>query len=252
MRLLNLLALGFFLLWAQEETTPSESKPSSPSKSIRLRTNFYAEVGYNRLNGLPGDLATTTKGLGSIKINLQPLYLLHIKKTFYVGAGVGWAIREVRFEKNVLLHKDSTGFLSYTIDTASAVSGFSAKSKFQLHYARIPLEIGILRKDFQLAVNGYVDFLIAVRQKRKLTDGEQTIKEIRGSNKNFGTDALQYGIGARLGYKGIGLFVNYNLSTLWRSNKGPDNVQAFQAGLYFYSPLYKKAQKSVKGSSYNS
>jgi len=253
--------LTFLLLgWAQEtpeskeapETTRKTPPSSAPRRKVRWKSNFYSELGYNRFLGLPADLATTIEGLGSIKFNLQGMEMLRIGKAFYIASGAGVAIRELRFEKNVILYKDTTDFLTYTFDTLPSVQGYSTKSKFQLSYLRVPLEIGILYKGFQLAAYGYGELLLWIFQKRKYTDGDEKNKFVLARNKNFGTEPLQYGIGGRIGYRGIGVFANYNLSPLWHGSKGPDNVRPFQFGIYFFNSLYKKMKSSTKPSGYSS
>jgi hypothetical protein len=226
--------------WSQE--TPQDTPPS-PTRKIHWKSNFYLEAGYNHFLGMPADLATTPYGLGSIKLNFQPMRMLRVGKLFYVGSGLGLVIREVRFEKNAILYRDTTGFLTYTFDTLVTTQGYSAKSKFQLGYLRLPLEVGILYKGFQLAAYGYGEILMWARQKRKYSTGSETIKQIQSGNENFGTEAFQYGVGARLGYRGIGVFANYNLSSLWNSSKGPDNVHPLQAGIYFYNSLRPKRSR---------
>jgi hypothetical protein len=236
-------------VWGQE--TPQDTSPS-PSRKVRWKSNTYWEVGYNRFLGMPADLATTIRGLGSVKFNLQFMEMLRIGKLFYVGSGLGLVIREVRFEKNAVLYRDTTGFLTYTFDTLVTTQGYSAKSKFQLGYLRLPLEVGILYKRFHLAAYGYSELLIWARQKRKYSTSGESIKQIQSGNKNFGTEAFQYGVGARLGYRGIGVFANYNLSSLWNSSKGPDNVHPLQAGIYFYDSLGPKRPRRRLFYFYNS
>ncbi len=253
---LALLGLG----WAQETPDSQEAPevaeetppPSAPRRKVRWKSNAYLELGYNQFRGLPADLSTTIEGLGSIKFNLQGMEMLRIGKAFYMASGSGIAIREVRFEKNAVLYRDTTGFLTYTFDTLPAALGYSTKSKFQLAYLRVPLEIGILYKGLQLAAYGYGDLLLWIFQKRKYTDGDEKNKFILARNRNFGTEPLQYGIGGRVGYRGIGVFANYNLSPLWRSTEGPDNVHPFQVGVYFFNSLYKKAKSPAKRSGYSS
>ena len=254
MRYLWMLAGLLVMGWPQDTSEGAEEAPSSaptPSRRIRWKSNSYLEVGYNRFMGLPADLATSVQGLGSIKLNFQPMEMLRIGK-FYVGSGLGIAIREVRFEKNAVLYRDTTGFLTYTFDTLVTIQGYSAKSKFQLGYLRIPLELGILHKGFQLAVFGYGDLLVWVRQKRKYSTSDESIKQIQAGNKNFGTESLQYGVGGRVGYDWISAFFNFNLSPLWRSTKGPDNVRAIQVGIYIYRSFYKRSRSSIRWRGYSS
>jgi hypothetical protein len=275
---IGLVSLG--LAWAQEtpqdtvgwwgQETPQDtlgwrggqeapSPAPTPLRRIRWKISFYQaylEVGYNHFMGLPADLATSVQGLGSVKFNFQFMKVVRIGNSYYgngreivprwayleVGVGPGIVTREVRFEKNAVLYRDTTGFLTYTFDTLITIQGYSAKSKFQLGYLRIPLELGTLYKGFDLAVFGYVDILAWVRQKRKYSTNDESIKQIRAGNKNFGTQRLQYGVGGRVGIDWIGAFFNFNLSPLWRSTKGPDNVRPIQVGIYIYRDFYKKSQ----------
>lgn len=248
----HLLWMGLGLLvfsWAQD--TPEDVPPPTPKRKIKLRSNFYLEAHYNHFQGMPADLTTTTQGLGSMKLNFQAMQMLRIGK-FYVGSAPGLVIREVRFEKNTVLYRDTTGFLTYTFDTLTTAQGYSAKSKFQLGYLRLPLEIGILHKGFQLAVYGYGELLVWARQKRKYSTNDESVKQIQSGNKNFGTETLQYGLGARIGYRGLGVFASYNLSPLWRSTQGPDNVRPLQVGVYLYNSFYKKSKSPAKRSGYSS
>ena len=271
MRYLWMLAGLLVMGWAQDTPEGAEEAPSpapAPPRRIRWKVSFYQaylEVGYNRFMGLPADLATSVRGLGSVKFNFQFMKMLRIGTYvgdgpgtvrrgvyFDVGVGPGIITREVRFEKNAVLYRDTTGFLTYTFDTLVTVQGYSAKSKFQLGYLRIPLELGTRYKGFDLAVFGYVDILAWARQKRKYSTNDESIKQIQSGNKNFGTESLQYGMGGRIGYRGIGAFFNYNLSPLWRSTKGPDNVRPIQVGIYIYDSFYKKSKSSTKRSGYSS
>ena len=271
MRYLWILAGLLVIGWAQDTPEGAEEAPSpapTPRRRIRWKISFYQaylEVGYNRFMGLPADLATSVRGLGSVKFNFQFMKVLRIGSYvgdgpgivprgvyFDVGVGPGIVTREVRFEKNAVLYRDTTGFLTYMFDTLVTIQGYSAKSKFQLGYLRIPLELGTRYKGFDLAVFGYVDILAWARQKRKYSTNDESIKQIRAGNKNFGTQRLQYGVGGRVGYDWIGAFFNFNLSPLWRSTKGPDNVRAIQVGIYIYRSFYKRSRPSIKWRGYSS
>jgi hypothetical protein len=255
--------------WRGGQEAPSPAP--TPLRRIRWKISFYQaylEVGYNHFMGLPAALATSVQGLGSVKFNFQFMKVVRIGNSYYgdgreivprwayldVGVGPGIVTREVRFEKNAVLYRDTTGFLTYTFDTLVTIQGYSAKSKFQLGYLRIPLELGILHKGFQLAVFGYGDLLAWVRQKRKYSTNDESIKQVRTGNKNFGTRRLQYGVGGRVGIDWIGAFFNFNLSPLWRSTEGPDNVRPIQGGIYIYRDFYnyKRSRSSIKWRGYSS
>ncbi|MCX7979959.1 MAG: PorT family protein [Bacteroidia bacterium] len=246
------LCAGLLLpfLWAQEDTPQVEGDaqvytlPPSPKKA-KWGWQSYQEIAYNQLLGIPDTLRNSVEGLGSIKINLSWLPHLRIGSAFYVGLGFGLAIRETRFEEPVSLFRTADNRLGYAID--SLPESVRAKSKLQLGYFRIPLEIGILYKKFNFAVFGYGEALLSAKHKRKYRDNEGLSRAIFYGNRIFHTEPFQYGVGARIGYKGIGVFATYNLSTLWQAQKGPANVRAMQAGLYFFETLQgKKSSKKTR------
>ncbi|MCX8112680.1 MAG: hypothetical protein N3E49_05725 [Bacteroidia bacterium] len=216
--------VGIGLILAQEE-------PSIPAKRQRWGLVSHQEIAYNQFLGLSDTLRGSVEGLGSIKVNLS--WIPHLRLgLMYIGAGAGLAIREVRFEEPVALFRASGRQLGYSID--SLPGSVRAKSKFQLGYLRVPVEIGFLRKKFNFAVFAYGEALLWAKHKRKYRSDEGLSRFVSYGNHNFQTDVLQYGIGARLGFRGIGIFATYNLSPLWRDGRGPTNVRALQAGIYFF------------------
>ncbi|MCX7764474.1 MAG: hypothetical protein N2253_06260 [Bacteroidia bacterium] len=229
------LLLGIGMLCAQEDTTlPLQHKRS------RWGLLSYQEVAYNHFLGAPDTLRGSVEGLGSIKINLS--WLPHLRfGAFYAGIGAGLAIREVRFEDLVVLFRAGERRMGYTAD--SLPPNVRAKSKFQLGYIRLPVEIGIYRRKFNFAIYGYGEALLWAKHKRKYREGSDLHRFISYGNRNFQTDILQYGVGVRIGYKGIGIFANYNLSPLWSGGRGPANVHPLQAGIYFFQ--HGKLGKSI-------
>ncbi|MCX7606795.1 MAG: outer membrane beta-barrel protein [Bacteroidia bacterium] len=237
------------LLWGQDpegehhDDTPEEStwqQPTPSPRRTRWGWQYYQELGYNQFLGIPDTLRNSVEGLGSIKINLSWLPHLRIGSALYIGAGFGVAIRETRFEEPISLYKTASNTFGYTLD--SLPPSVQAKSKFQLGYLRIPLEMGFLYKKFNFAVFGFGEALLWAKHKRKYREGSDLTRAVVYGNHNFRTNPLQYGVGARVGYKGIGLFATYNLSSLWEGQNGPANVRALQAGIYFFEGTRAKAR----------
>ncbi|MCS7297479.1 MAG: hypothetical protein RMK19_05315 [Bacteroidia bacterium] len=233
------------LAFAQETSSPSDYENPSQKKA-RGGIQFYQEVAYNSLLGSPETLQSSVEGLGSIKINLSLLPRLRFG-AFYFGAGGGIAIREVRFEEPLILFSTPEKRFNYFVD--SMPENVRTKSKFQLGYLRIPIEIGILRRNFNFAVFAYGEALIWSKHKRKYREGNDLSRFIVYGNRNFQTEIVQYGIGGRIGYRGIGIFGAYNLSPLWRSEKGPKNVRALQAGIYIFQTLHTGSSSPTRKAS---
>ncbi|RMF52212.1 MAG: hypothetical protein D6750_02535, partial [Bacteroidetes bacterium] len=212
------VAFTLALLWAQEkpepetEENPAETPysiqeepplpaPYKESRPLGIRHQFYNEVAYNHWLNVPDTLRGSVEGLGSIKLNFSWLPNLRLGP-LYVGTGLGLTIRETRFEEPVVLYRTGEA-LSYTIDSLPA--SVRAKSKLQLGYLRIPLELGLLHKRFQLAIFGYGEYLLWAKHKRKYREGDDLARSVSYGNRTFRTTPFQYGVGARLGYRGIGI-----------------------------------------------
>lgn len=227
--LLSLPVAVLNLAFAQEE----EVERDMPTSTRRVRRGqvFHQEIAYNHLLGAPDTLRGSVEGLGSIKLNLS--WIPHVRiGSFYMGAGLGIAIREVRFEEPVILLRTDDKRLSY--EAYELPAGVRGKSKLQLGYLRVPLELGLIKRKLNFAVFGYGDLLLWAKHKRKYRENGNLTRLIFYGNRNVLTEVLQYGVGARIGYGGIGLFANYNLSPLWKPERGPANVHALQAGVYFF------------------
>lgn len=228
--------LGVFVLAAAclLQAQSSEELPRTPK---RWHVQLYQEIAYNHWLGLPTALRTTVEGGGSIKPNLKlfPYYLLG---NFYIGMGGGIAVREVRFERTILLF-DENNRLGY--DTPAFPPGTRTKSKFQLGYLHFPLEIGLHWRKFHPAVFGFGELLLWSKYKLKYRQGQELTRYIIYGNPIFHTDIIQYGIGGRVGWGGLGIFGSYNFSTLWRREEGPYAVHPLQVGVYTYT--YPKASK---------
>lgn len=241
------IALLLALSWAQEKPDTSaqedrpepaplvEEPPLTPEKAKRtLRSGHqaYTEIAYNHWLNAPDSLRGSLEGLGSIKLNFS--WLPHLRLgALYLGTGLGLTIRETRFEEPVNLYRSGEA-LSYTLDSLPA--SVQAKSKLQLGYLRLPIELGLLYKKFHLAVFGYGEYLLWAKHKRKYREGDDLARLVFYGNRTFLTTPFQYGVGARLGYRGIGIFASYNLTTLWEKGKGPADVRPLQVGLYFFDP----------------
>ncbi|MCS7188597.1 MAG: hypothetical protein RMJ66_01005 [Bacteroidia bacterium] len=241
--------LSLLSLWAQEveerEDEESIEPPYYHHKPSPWRWELYSEIGYNQFLGIPETLRNSLEGLGSVKVNLYLMPMLHIGQAFYIGTGIGLTIRETRFEEPVALFPQADKRLGYRIDSLS--SNIRAKSKLQLGYLRIPLEIGLLYRKFNLALYGYGELLTWAKHKRKYRQGSELSRTVEYGNRLFLTEPLQYGVGVRLGYRGLGLFASYNLSFLWEESKGPRQVRPFQAGLYFFDALRLGGKRLHKG-----
>ncbi|MGQ9863863.1 MAG: hypothetical protein ACUVRD_05205 [Bacteroidia bacterium] len=213
-----------------------EHVPDTFEKSKRaiLGHDFYLELHANWWQNVPSEMQNTFRGLGSTKFNVIYHPKIRLGNALHIAPGVGMAWRTFRFDKPVLLSYDAQrDSLSYATDsTANLFSRY--KSRFQLTYLRLPLEIGGVWKRFLVSVFGYADVLLEGTYKNKRQSGNTyQLTLIKGG---WGTDAFQYGVGMRIGYRGIGAFFSTTLSPLWRLRGGPSQTRLFQAGIFFFDP----------------
>jgi len=237
------LLLGMILaLWAP--SMGAWAQINTYNNRPKLVTHF--ELGYNMFRGdTTGKFESTIKGLGSVKFNLTYQYRIYAGG-FYFAPGLGLAISEWRFDQNLILGSQNQR-LTYTVDADT--NNRYGKSKFQLWYLRVPVEIGFTVKRFNIAVGGYADLLLFSKAKRKyevpVTDGNfSNVRNVLYGNENFHTNLLQYGVSARVEYSGIGVYCNFGLSDLFDTAKGP-KLQTWQIGLSFSSGFGRQRPKKT-------
>ena len=196
------------------------------------------EFGYNFFTGAGADsLKSTARDLGSIKFNYLAQRRYHIKtSTFYVAPGFGLGIFEWRFKDPLILQHDSRNKRLLVFEDPDSLNDYG-KSKLQVMQLLVPVEFGIQAGRFNFALGAHAGFLFASKHKRKFEREGSAIRI-----KTSGIDVLQlnqlhYGVQARIAYGQVGLFVLYQLSSLFTS-QGPE-VRAVQAGVSFSQPYGK-------------
>lgn len=249
--MLKIILLTGFLAFSGTLATAQDNTMDS---TIFRKWVTRTEIGYNFFTGKDAAvLQNTVRDLGSIKFNFA------IQRRMYAGPvyfapGIGLAISEWRFEKNLLLTPtDNDGLLVREDKTPERTYG---KSKLQLVSFRVPVEVGFQARKFNIALGVYADVLLWAKHKRKY---EQTLySPSSNSSTNLGPgykeavvanvtsrDELRlrdiyYGVYARIAYRRVAIYVQYNLNTTFRAFP---EVNAVQAGIAFSQPIYKLRKK---------
>ena len=212
------------------------------------------EYGYNFFTGKDASLLrNTVRDLGSIKFNYAVQRRMYAG-SFYIAPGLGIAISEWRFEKNLLLTPtDNDGLMVREDQTPDRTYG---KSKLQLISLRLPCEVGFQTRKFNIAFGAYADLLLWSKHKRKYdqinyspsgnssTDlgpgyKEKTVANITAREELRLRD-FYFGLSARIAYRGVAVYAQYNLNTTFRAFP---EVNAVQAGIAFSQPIYKLKRK---------
>ena len=143
--------------------------------------------------------------------------------------GMGLNFSNYRFDsQNILIKDPITGnTIGELVDTPVK------KNKLTTAFINVPLllELQIPSKEehrFFVSAGGYCGFNLGAHTKVIYDDGGK--KDKQKSHGNLNVQPFQYGLSARMGYRFIKLFANYNLSPLFDDGKGPE-VYPFSIGL---------------------
>lgn len=221
-----------------ENDTTSKQSPKHKKKfngrwnGIEIGLNGYLTS--DRSFSLPNNIDyLELNQVKSINFNLNlfewniGLYKNHIG----IVCGLGLGYNNYQFDKNIHLNMDTT-FLSYTNDNANKYK----KNKLIISNLRVPLIL-----EFHIPVNDHKDKIyIGTGLIGSLRIGSH-IKQVyfvdgyRQSNKEFHSYYLNlfaYSAQARIGYNKLGFYFEYQLSELFKKDKGP-SLNPWSAGLSF-------------------
>ncbi len=183
---------------------------------------------------LPGNIDyLELKQAKSINFNINLLeWNIGLYKN-YIGivSGLGFGFNNYQFEKNIHLNIDST-VLGYTIDSDNKYK----KNKLLVSTLRVPLML-----EFHIPVNDHKDKIyLSAGVIGSLRTGAH-IKQVlyvngdRQNNKEYHSYYLNpfaYSGEVRIGYNKIGFYFEYQLSELFKKDKGP-SLYPWAAGLSF-------------------
>lgn len=164
----------------------------------------------------------------SIDVMLNPFELaLPVTHNFAFVTGLGLTFNNYRFSGNNNIQYDANG---NTVSAPAPDSISYKKSKLKVTYLTLPLLM-----EFQFPIDGHTAYLSVGGQagfklgtKTKVLYGDTKIRHY----KDYNTSGIIYGLTARAGYRFLNLYANYNLSTLFEKDKGPE-LYPFSVGLVF-------------------
>jgi hypothetical protein len=234
--LMSFLLTGLYAQEAQkqeeqkEETKKEETKGVSPeirAKVNKAKDRLLVEFGLNQLINRPDDVKFS--GF-SRSFNAYFTYDVVLgKSNFSIAPGAGIGTDNFYHKKNGIAWADNT-HLKDTITSFPLLADSVAakKSKLGLVHFDIPIEFRFRSKpnkkqaSWKLAAGVKFGFLIGSKWKYKGEDlttgaGEVKFKEIQVDNLN----KFRYSVYLRGGYGVFNLFVNYQLSSVFQKDKGP-------------------------------
>lgn len=228
------------------------SDDDDDERSRRKRRRFRTESSWNLELGLNNFLT----GLVSFPDADNELYALDTWGSFYFavsrnystklagplyieyGASVSWynfqfQNPDVRVEKG-----DELVFSEFSDTTGTFVS---VRSKLQTPYVNIhfvpviDFSKGTLDRSYQgrglrLGLGGYVGYRIGGHSKVVFKENGDRQRRVQKGNYYF--ENLRYGLRGQIGFRGVDLFLNYDLNEVFAKGKGP-SLNAFSFGLVF-------------------
>ena len=192
--------------------------------------DLFIEVGFNYLKD---NDEWKYNFWGSKLLNLYYQYDYNIGDSrFSIHPGIGVATDKYDMSDETLFYADSAGIRVMKVgEVDSLISGSYdiRKSKLSTAYLEIPLELRWRsmkydpKKSLKISVGGKIGFLLDSKTKLKYgADGE---KKITKQKEDWAVRNIRYSVYGKVGYGNAYLFYNYNLSTLFDKNKGPNQTE---------------------------
>lgn len=220
---------------------------------IELGINNYV-TGNGSLSLAPADFfmeLKATKSIG-VNINFMEFNIPIIKNNFGITTGMGLQINNYRLSNNILLDSDSNPLEGHNMNTEYSMQNVDVKKyKLTSSYLTVPLLLEFqtplkkatngdgesLEEDddedgsmFYVGVGGFGGVRIGTHTKQVYEINNSEYKD--KVRDDFNTSLFEYGVTARVGISALKLFANYNLSTLFNKNEGPE-LYPFEAGICF-------------------
>jgi len=146
---------------------------------------------------------------------------------FVTGAGIEW--NSLTLAKNVDLNVDENGFLSAS-EIATDERDYE-KNRLNMAYLTVPLIFEVQpwgKKSFHISAGATAGLRLWSKQKQTWYEGDR--KNKYKNKDSFSLNPFRYGATAKIGYKNMALYANYNVSELFK-NDYSQTIQPFTVGV---------------------
>lgn len=196
-------------------TSTYSPKRTTHQFDIDFGLNMYLDNGKQ----VDGQAPYALDNLNSRYIAIKALNSTRIgaaKSPHRILYGVELSWYNFRYQKKVKIDQDeTTGDLIW--QTAPAGQPDYEASKLTVAYLNLPLMYYYYpKKGIRMGAGGYVGYKLDEYNKV-----EQDGKVIRGGRGDFNINTFQAGLRAQVGWRGVDIFCNYNLTPLFREGRGP-------------------------------
>ena len=149
-----------------------------------------------------------------------------VENRLYLGTDIGLKFDIYSFTNNNMILSKGPAYLAYSNDSTTNYS----KSKLRCTYLTVPLVLEWQTgngDDFYIMAGVEGNLRIGSSTKTKTTSGDK-----EKHRNDLYMNRFSYNLVARVGIKGVGVFVKANMSPLFRDGKGPE-LYPFSAGISF-------------------
>ncbi|MDP4206144.1 MAG: hypothetical protein Q8859_09120 [Bacteroidota bacterium] len=195
---------------------------------IYLGFNNLIKTDYNNYNDADkGFLSNKVLKSSSIYINAVQfsMGLQEYRNTIGMVTGIGLESQNIRFDPSVSIVENSDKH----VEPVKIVAQKNLKSKLTVFYLTVPFLM-----EFQIPVRNDYDriyFSVGVVEKLKLSAytkekfvADNNKKIIIKSPGEFGLNSFRNSLCANIGYRGIQIFAEYGLDSMFDENRGPKTI----------------------------
>lgn len=227
-----------FILFITITTSAIAQDETKKVSRINIPGSFLVDIGVNRGISAPDNFETGFWGSRTINLYYQyPIRLWNTKFSLVPGMGLG--MDRFKLTNNYTLNPkpgtDGT-FALIRADSSILYPG-TKKSMIIANYFDVPVELRFdtrpedISRSFSVAVGARAGVLLDAFTKIKYkSNGEtKTIKD----KQNHGLNDIRYGLYTRIGIGGFAWFFQYNSSSLFKTDTGPNKttMNTFTAGI---------------------
>jgi exonuclease VII small subunit len=158
----------------------------------------------------------------SYSLNVLEFNIPISKYSFGIGTGAGLEWNSMSLAENINLVEDIEGVIQAEYITDPEIE--MKKNKFNAAYVKVPVifELQLPIGHRKIFVGAGVTGSMRAWSKQKQTYFIDGRKFKDKKSDDFQLSPFRYGLTARLGYGSFGVFVNYEMVSLFKENKGPE------------------------------
>ena len=232
-------------IWSKKADSYSYIK----DKDKRTIHNFNIEMGLNTWHGF-GDVNYSVKPWGSWYFGLGSVNKTQLKNSLFLewGSGLSWYNWKLE-DPSYQIIKTTTQLELAQPANINEINPI--KSKLVASYLNVSLvplfdfsqgsrkvvvkQTGNLKliksknRGLRIGIGGYLGYRMYGRSKYVYKEGNK-LRNKEKDNGNFYLSNVRYGLRGRVGWKGMDIFVNYDLNQVFTSGNGPE-LNAFSFGI---------------------